>query len=736
MEHALPDVSSASIAHREILAQALLDLPAKLVSEVVYVQNFSLVPINYSIQRCQSFQDLLYRYFRIHSGPRLQLIIPSHRYFRQIRYGCKSPNCDFSSCRSYQKRISKGPFRDFTNLSAWTLATFLATQDDPERGLCSNEPAVIPHGAGGYLESENNDKISISITEDRETPPQHGDVNENAGSPLKKDFKSFTQILFDTFSMKRLQITNAPEGFSEWRLGRSAAEAALSVDDRDDAVETDRRYSDDESRFEDSLQQELLSHEGDSKTADSESSKVVPCRTGLNTKSFMPGLWHTVDERYRATFNVLDLASVRYRSQFRTKSGRDYWKIDAGLTQYVSAHGAQGSRSESPKTLPGFPNVNHCYLVDDQFPTMPASVDARPTMPPRSLSRFTLEGILALIVRFELFKPKTPDEQNLLSNFAPPKSNLPIDSLIGGTATRREDGIAFLSQSIIFVLSSPDSLLKSFRGSDSESEEATNEQGFFCIVYAFTLLIEVDSLERYVFSSLLEGAKKLYPPKFDYSETSNIRTSLRSEPLESNIRFENSSSRKMALNDDEAMHIAKIGLAALVARISKIQGYGHAWDSFCAAHAHGRAICQDIPLILMDVFDDQLCIELMTVIVKALVVRKYISENTRQREPQLKGSENVQDSSENIINKLFNKIFYSGSSSWIGPSHETERQEMCRFHAEIILQWLRSVISRSWDGKVMTQRWGAVGCALEVMSYLCRFSFQMFFVYQKLLINF
>ena len=606
------------------------------------------------------------------------------------------------------------------------MATFLAAQDNPERGLCSNEPAFIPYGPGGDLESKNNDLIPISIAEGCETPPQHGDLSGNAGSPHKKDCKSFTQNLFDTVSMKRLQITKVPEGFSEWRSKRNTAEGALSIDDWDNAVETEKRQSDDEPRFEDSFQQEVISHEVDSRAADSEFLKVTPRRSGLDMKSLMPGLWPIVDERFRATFNVPDLASVGCGSQFTSELGRDYPEIDTGLTQYVSAHIAEGSRSESPKALPSFANGDHNSLVNNQFPAMPASTDSGPTMPFQSLSKFTLESILALSLYFEVFKPKIADEQNFLSSFRPPASSLPLDSFISGTATRREREIALITQSsIIFILSSPDLLLKSFRDSDSEPEDPKHEFAFFKTVQAFSVLLNVDSLERCVFSSLIDGANKLYPPKFDYREKSNIRGNLSPESLESNTRLENSPTRGMALNDDEAMHITKIGLAALIARVLKAKAHGQAWDSFCEAHADGRAtVYQDTQLILMDIFDDQSCIELMTVLVKALVVRKYISENARYRESQLRGGGNHQDSPENIINKLLYNILLLTSSAGVITLHESKQLEVSRYYAEILLQWLRSVILKSWNGKATIQRWGAVGCALEFMSYLCVFSFQ------------
>ena len=522
--------------------------------------------------------------------------------------------------------------------------------------------------------------------------------------------------------MKLLRSINVPGGFFEWRLRENAA------DEKDDAIETDKIQNTDELLFEDSLQSELLSHEKNNKAADSQDSTVALRRNGVDMKGFMPGLYYLIDDRFRVTFNAPDLALVDSSSQFSTELGRNYPEVDAGLTQYVFAHSAQGSRSEFTEPLSGSHNNNHEYLVDDQFPCMPFSADSRSVMPPRSLSRFTMENLAALSASFEIFNPTISDEHNFPYSFDSTASSFRLDLLVSETATRHESEIAFLSQSIIFVMSSPDSLLESFRDPDSELENAQDEYEFLKIVHAFTLFFKVDFLEQCVFSSLRNSANKLYPPKHDYSQNSNSKRSLGSEPLELNTGFENSPTREKVLNDKEAMHIVKIALAALIARVLKGKLYGNVWVSFCNAHAKGRAIRHDTQLMLMDIFEDELCIELMTVLIKAMVIRKHMSEIIRHREPQLMTGENLQNSSENIINKLLHNVFHLSPSTGIMPTHVARQREMSRHHAEILMQWLRSVILKSWDGKALINRWGAVGCALEFMSHLCVSSSPMTFI--------
>ena len=518
--------------------------------------------------------------------------------------------------------------------------------------------------------------------------------------------------------MKLLRFTSVPGGFSGWRLRENAA------DDRDDALETDKIQRTNELRFEDSSQSELLSHEKNNRAADLQDSTIALRRKGVAMKSFMPGLWNLIDDRFRVTFNAPDLALEDSSSRFLTELGRNYPEVDAGLTQYVSAHSTQGSRFELTESLSGSLNNNHEYIVDDQFPNMPVSADSRPIRRPQYLLRFTKGNLETLSANFGIFNPTISDEQKFPYSFDLPASHFRLDSLVSETATRHESETAFLSQSIIFILSTPDSLLKSFRDFNSGSENE-DEYEFLKILHAFALFFKVDSLERCVFSSLWNSANELYPPKHDYSENPNARRSIGSEPLELNTGFEKPPTKRKALNDEEAMHIVKIILAALIARVSKGKLYGNVWVSFCNAHAKSRAIHHDTQLMLMDIFDDQLCVELMTVVVKAMVIRKHMSECIRHREPQLMTGEKLQKSFENVINKLLHNVFHLSPSAGITPTHVSRQREISRHHAEILLQWLRSVILKSWDGQALIQRWGAVGCALEFMSHLCVSSFPM-----------
>ncbi|GJC96573.1 ubiquitin-protein ligase E3A [Colletotrichum higginsianum] len=78
------------------------------------------------------------RVYAIHRASRrhnFQILVEI--YILQLRYGCDSKACTTSTCFSCRKRLAgKAPIRRYNTTSARTLAVYLASQDNPETGLC------------------------------------------------------------------------------------------------------------------------------------------------------------------------------------------------------------------------------------------------------------------------------------------------------------------------------------------------------------------------------------------------------------------------------------------------------------------------------------------------------------------------------------------------------------------------------------------------------------------------
>ncbi|KAE8149533.1 hypothetical protein BDV25DRAFT_156149 [Aspergillus avenaceus] len=180
---------------------------------------------------------------------RRQFNLLVRRYKNQLLYGCQDPSCPTPTCASYRRRVTEGPFRRYTELSARTLACYLATLDNAESGLCRNTPRVSTDFSSpdyhrrskrrnraptheprrdrsgsllvdpGAIDADLADRASQDKHVDGwddvgrnpsaefEMESQLGDMSgseDQTTQPLK-DPKSITQNLFDTLSLRMIE---------------------------------------------------------------------------------------------------------------------------------------------------------------------------------------------------------------------------------------------------------------------------------------------------------------------------------------------------------------------------------------------------------------------------------------------------------------------------------------------------------------------------------------------------
>lgn len=109
------------------------------------------------------------------------------RLFHQIRHGCNNTECTTRDCLSCQNRLSKGPYRPLTTSSARALATFLASEDHPERYLCPHLEPVPLNPSGRAVRSLPAEEV-------------------------KMDHQSFIQKLFNTETFRAFQIGRLSSG--------------------------------------------------------------------------------------------------------------------------------------------------------------------------------------------------------------------------------------------------------------------------------------------------------------------------------------------------------------------------------------------------------------------------------------------------------------------------------------------------------------------------------------------
>ncbi|KAJ5671711.1 hypothetical protein N7507_000838 [Penicillium longicatenatum] len=178
------------------------------------------------------------------------------RYKNQLLHGCDDPGCRTPTCASRRRRVSEGPYRRYTELSARTLACYLASLDDAESGLCCNTPkipseltvqdyhrislqrsraiqaqaaaaAAAAEEQSSFLRGRDPESGNASKQQVDESKPvgsfnrvddagsssspsgypggyDFQDLDYAAEQPLK-DPKSFTQNLFDTISLRMVE---------------------------------------------------------------------------------------------------------------------------------------------------------------------------------------------------------------------------------------------------------------------------------------------------------------------------------------------------------------------------------------------------------------------------------------------------------------------------------------------------------------------------------------------------
>ncbi|KAL3421712.1 Ubiquitin-protein ligase E3A [Phlyctema vagabunda] len=190
------------------------------------------------------------RVYAIHRAARrhnFQILV--ERYIIQIRYGCQSSDCNTSTCFSSRLRcaaVAGAPVRRYNATSARTLAIHLASQDNPEQGLCqhistslplsqrkvpdaaSSPPAEATIITRNSTKSKRGTKPSLDVPEDDQPKYPKGELHDIMSHPLydPKDFHratslfkylqrppridhlSFVQNVFTTTAVKMLEFLN------------------------------------------------------------------------------------------------------------------------------------------------------------------------------------------------------------------------------------------------------------------------------------------------------------------------------------------------------------------------------------------------------------------------------------------------------------------------------------------------------------------------------------------------
>jgi len=663
---------------------------------------------------------------------------------------------------SRQRRVSRGPFRRFTVLSARSLATFLASQDNPEKGLCPYEPNATSEprhsdplatqsdkkrrsnaGNAGSKDAPQSNSggsymrniVNFDLTEDQ--PPEVMRDVESRDSAQQEDLrnvkdpKSFTQNLFDTIAMMVLQKVRVPNelGLLKW---------ATFVRGEEGNEESEE------------FNGELMFTE--SASAKDSRSCYIPKDNGRVSPE-----WDDTEIIAEGSSGLLSTADAgaSFECHEKRKTPSNGSGVMAGISEsnertcssITTARNGSQCHPQVLQILSGSQTIEEGHIVNDV---------AVPTFTrPQTLSHFTSENIRSMVSMIKNANPIAHEERKFIHSLGRAEEPVHPKAMVVGDATSQDMVVVYGIQSIINVLGNAKALLHSFRYTPPANSSASNipSIGFKEISGAFRTLKEVDYHPSNIFPSLWNSVGSLYLPGPTRSKSPvgkfHPPRSAKDSDSEPRLHHKRSVSKTLEnsiLSDAEAAHVAKIALAALVASVPACSS--KAWLYIQTLRASGKVapITNGPPrtsgtiddlLEIIDSLDNELSLALMTRLVKAIAARLCVSEISRNQGLSSGREVHSLHGEKDILEMILDSVWGSNHTNPLSKSttgvSDTSREptvdspynpqpnetpEISPF--SIIVEWLRSVVLREWDGKPEVPRWGAVGGALEFLSYICK----------------
>ncbi len=618
-------------------------------------------------------------------------VLISIRYHDQLLYGCSQPDCMTPSCLSYRKRKATGPFRPYTVLTARALATTLASQDHAEKGLCihlsikdvrRDMPSSSHHRDIDHLAKDHNASGMISTSdkgEDKECviddiPGERGKprVNTVKLEEGEKDYKSFAQNIFDTKPMRLLTLAEPSPDMPP------KSEMTLSVIKSTALLRNNNITSKDINEGnQDRTNTQSIAHNQDSEK--DRSSRPEMQRLACQTI-------HADD------FRILyaDLPMINQ---------------DPQTDQFVV--------SDTDHVLAYFSFFSLCKLFRG------ARV-VSDTVDTNELRRLR-----------EIF-------------------NRPIGSSNPCQAYSRKTTwyIRFICRSICYICDTPDALLRSFVEwkENGTRFSIARSHSLEIIAHVFCRFLDREDFDV-LLSNPWSSLDFINRPRFDPAtlKGASLRHASGSQGGRNRGRkyfpFVN-----QILSDMEAAHIAKIALAALVSHIGylpdealrlivRIRDEGLEVPPIKPSSANLDKY--DLLMDTLDKFENEAAISLATRLAKVIGFRRWEEIRTPQAlqsAEQLAKAKHLSHFMTLLVRNLADceglpvlvatdaspPSLRGGTEFQGGDRRVFAGQNKHDQWKHIVIEWMRTVIIKEWDGKAEVPRSSAIGGALELLRHMCK----------------
>ena len=303
------------------------------------------------------------------------------------------------------------------------------------------------------------------------------------------------------------------------------------------------------------------------------------------------------------------------------------------------------------------------------------------------------------------------------------------------------------AQSISHTLSSSNILLRSYVSYKSHSYKslAVWSDGFSDMVEGFCVLHERDFYPSNIFSSLWQSASSL-----SVSRPSRFKGTGNEEQLHDCLPATPRPKRMDTVGHTGAAHIAKLIFAALVAFVPEEDP--HVWLAIQRLRASGHITVPGISeatldirntiaksLKIMDAFEDDMAHALLKKATSGLAARIHLPDSRILQTPR----DEQKDSSPapDVITLLIRGLIDPEAVAVIlsapngtptlgdGPLLRSVTSEIpsyqqvngnTKIHLEILVEWLRGILLKEWDGNAEVPKCSALGGALELLDCICK----------------
>ncbi|KAI9808887.1 MAG: hypothetical protein M1827_007162 [Pycnora praestabilis] len=383
-----------------------------------------------------------------------------------------------------------------------------------------------------------------------------------------------------------------------------------------------------------------------------------------------------------------------------------------------------------------------------------AERNADTNTPPQTLSHFSYDIVQATIGLLGSSDTRPRELRHLLDSTGIPNERGKGRSINIQLEKWHDETILFANQSIFYVLSSPEAIKKSFTEvnclnvcSFEGSSRCLHPQN---VEDAFRMLISYNSL--LVFHSLWTGLEALFVPPTELRSPKSPRlkpamSSSASYPTWASLGtpIAPQSPELTYVTNADAAHIITLCLNCLGAALP--QPRHEVWEAIHKLRAQGKIVPEadelaargsayldtrayiDVSEIsqCIDIFEDEMALRLVRRVVRAVAARNHFTESLTNRSERSSPRGLMKVVTEQLERRHqldVERTLSFKSTSEDEQSNATSSQPTSTsifgrsLLSATIVEWIRSVILKDWDGKSKVNKWGTVGASIEMLSSL------------------